>query len=298
MGEDVARAGLAGRDRLPDRGRPAAVARGARLPPRRLRLHDLHRQLGPAARRRSPRRSTTATSSSRRCSPATATSKAASTRWCARTTSRRRRWWSPTRSPARWTSTSQNEPLGDDRDGKPVYLRDIWPTQRARSARRCARASSPSSSSSEYGTCSTATRRGSSCTVPDGADVRVGRRRRPTCASRRSSTTSSTTPTPRRRHRRRARAGAARRLGHHRPHLAGGNIAKTARRRAYLDRARRASREDFNSYGARRGNHEVMMRGTFANIRLRNLLLPGVEGGCRPRHLPPTASRCRSTTRR
>jgi len=37
--------------------------------------------------------------------------------------------------------------------------------------------------------------------------------------------------------------------------------------------------EDFNSYGARRGNHEVMMRGTFANIRLRNLMLPGVEGG-------------------
>ena len=36
---------------------------------------------------------------------------------------------------------------------------------------------------------------------------------------------------------------------------------------------------DFNSYGARRGNHEVMMRGTFANIRLRNLMLPGVEGG-------------------
>jgi aconitate hydratase len=36
---------------------------------------------------------------------------------------------------------------------------------------------------------------------------------------------------------------------------------------------------DFNSYGARRGNHEVMMRGTFANIRLKNLLVPGVEGG-------------------
>lgn len=39
------------------------------------------------------------------------------------------------------------------------------------------------------------------------------------------------------------------------------------------------SPEDFNSYGARRGNHEVMMRGTFANIRLKNLLLPGTEGG-------------------
>ena len=39
------------------------------------------------------------------------------------------------------------------------------------------------------------------------------------------------------------------------------------------------ARADFNSYGARRGNHEVMMRGTFANIRIRNEMLPGVEGG-------------------
>ncbi|HEV8130205.1 MAG TPA: aconitate hydratase AcnA [Acidobacteriota bacterium] len=43
--------------------------------------------------------------------------------------------------------------------------------------------------------------------------------------------------------------------------------------------------KDFNSYGARRGNHEVMMRGTFANIRLRNLLAPGTEGGW-TKHLP------------
>ncbi|MCE9626276.1 MAG: aconitate hydratase AcnA, partial [Deltaproteobacteria bacterium] len=43
--------------------------------------------------------------------------------------------------------------------------------------------------------------------------------------------------------------------------------------------------EDFNSYGARRGNHEVMMRGTFANIRLKNLMLPGTEGGI-TQHLP------------
>ena len=42
---------------------------------------------------------------------------------------------------------------------------------------------------------------------------------------------------------------------------------------------------DFNSYGSRRGNHEVMIRGTFANIRLRNQLVPGVEGG-ETRHLP------------
>ena len=45
------------------------------------------------------------------------------------------------------------------------------------------------------------------------------------------------------------------------------------------------AREDFNSYGARRGNHEVMMRGTFANVRLRNLLAPGTEGGV-TLHLP------------
>ncbi len=45
------------------------------------------------------------------------------------------------------------------------------------------------------------------------------------------------------------------------------------------------AREDFNSYGARRGNHEVMMRGTFANVRLRNRLAPGTEGGV-TLHLP------------
>src|SRR6202008_3482676 len=39
------------------------------------------------------------------------------------------------------------------------------------------------------------------------------------------------------------------------------------------------SRLDFNSYGARRGNHDVMMRGTFANIRIKNEMVPGVEGG-------------------
>ncbi|URD60461.1 aconitate hydratase AcnA [Sphingomonas sp. KRR8] len=42
---------------------------------------------------------------------------------------------------------------------------------------------------------------------------------------------------------------------------------------------RQVPRTEFNSYGARRGNHEVMMRGTFANIRIRNKMLPGVEGG-------------------
>jgi aconitate hydratase len=41
---------------------------------------------------------------------------------------------------------------------------------------------------------------------------------------------------------------------------------------------RAVEKKDFNQYGARRGNHEIMMRGTFANVRLRNLLVPGTEG--------------------
>jgi aconitate hydratase len=57
-----------------------------------------------------------------------------------------------------------------------------------------------------------------------------------------------------------------------------GSIAKDSPAGRYLTE-RGVAQKDFNSYGSRRGNHEVMMRGTFANIRLRNLLAPGTEGG-------------------
>ncbi len=63
-----------------------------------------------------------------------------------------------------------------------------------------------------------------------------------------------------------------------------GNISRSSPAAHYLIEQGVEPR-DFNSYGARRGNHEVMMRGTFANIRLRNLLVPGVEGGVTV-HLP------------
>ncbi|MDH5621229.1 MAG: aconitate hydratase AcnA, partial [Gammaproteobacteria bacterium] len=63
-----------------------------------------------------------------------------------------------------------------------------------------------------------------------------------------------------------------------------GNIAIDSPAAKYLE-AQGVKRSDFNSYGSRRGNHEVMMRGTFANIRLRNLLAPGTEGGW-TRHQP------------
>jgi len=57
-----------------------------------------------------------------------------------------------------------------------------------------------------------------------------------------------------------------------------GNIRADSPAGKYLE-AHNVARTDFNSYGSRRGNHEVMIRGTFANIRLKNLLLDGVEGG-------------------
>jgi aconitate hydratase len=63
-----------------------------------------------------------------------------------------------------------------------------------------------------------------------------------------------------------------------------GDIAVGSPAARYLEEHGIAAR-DFNSYGSRRGNHEVMMRGTFANIRLRNLLAPGTQGGT-TRHLP------------
>lgn len=63
-----------------------------------------------------------------------------------------------------------------------------------------------------------------------------------------------------------------------------GNIKKESPAGRYLSE-HGVQTGDFNSYGSRRGNHEVMMRGTFANIRIRNEMVPGVEGGV-TRHIP------------
>jgi aconitate hydratase len=63
-----------------------------------------------------------------------------------------------------------------------------------------------------------------------------------------------------------------------------GDIKAASPAGAYLN-ARGVGKIDFNSYGARRGHHEVMMRGTFANIRIKNQMVPGVEGGV-TKHYP------------
>jgi aconitate hydratase len=74
-------------------------------------------------------------------------------------------------------------------------------------------------------------------------------------------------------------------LGHDRPHFSGRfDQERPSPAGKYLvDHG--VTPQDFNSYGARRGNHEIMMRGTFANIRIKNEMVPGTEGGL-TKHIP------------
>ena len=77
-----------------------------------------------------------------------------------------------------------------------------------------------------------------------------------------------------------------------------GNIKKDSPAGRFL-MERGVQPADFNSYGSRRGNDDVMVRGTFANIRIKNLMLGGEEGGNTIYHGAHGAPRsCRSTTRR
>ena len=127
--------------------------------------------------------------------------------------------------------------------------------------------------------------------VPDGRPLRVGRATRPTCACRRSSRACPPSRAPV------ADIEGARVLAvlgdsvttdHISP---AGSIKRDSPAGRYLQEQGVAPR-DFNSYGARRGNHEVMMRGTFANIRLRNLLGgTGRRAAARGRRHPPPARR-------
>ena len=160
LGQDLARAGLAGRAGLSRLVRPAGRSRRARLQPRRLRLHHLHRQFRPAAGGRSRTPSTRATSSPPRCCPAIATSRAASIRTSRRTTSPRRRSSSPMRWPARMQIDLATEPLGMGKDGNPVFLQGHL-AEPARDPGSRSTTTSPSRCSSRnMPTCSRATRTG------------------------------------------------------------------------------------------------------------------------------------------
>ncbi|MCC7363729.1 MAG: aconitate hydratase AcnA [Dehalococcoidia bacterium] len=174
------------------------------------------------------------------------------------------------------------EPVGHDRTGNPVFLRDIWPTQQE-IADTVASSVLAEQFYREYSSVFEGDENWRSLDVPTG-DLYAW-------------DTSSTyvknppyfqdmpaTPAPAQ-DIRGARVLVMVADSVTTDHISpAGNIGASSPAGKYLQE-RGVAREDFNSYGARRGNHEVMMRGTFANIRLKNLLAPGTEGGV-TRHLP------------
>ncbi len=170
----------------------------------------------------------------------------------------------------------ENEPLGIGKDGKPVFLRDLWPTVQEIDALRSA-ASDPAEYRANYGRGFTENARWNALPVRGGklyewdpkstyiqeppyfmpfplqpgtpADIPGAR---PLAIFGDSVTTDHISPA--------------------------GSIKPSSPAGQYL-MSLGVEPKDFNSYGARRGNHHVMVRGTFANPRVRNLMVPGVEGG-------------------
>lgn len=173
------------------------------------------------------------------------------------------------------------DPLGSGTDGKPVYLRDIWP-----SSEEIAEAVALVNSEmfhKEYGEVFTGSHEWRSIAVnrdatyqwqPDSTYIRLTpffedmlHQPKPVENIRGARIL--------------AMLGDSVTTDHISP---AGNIKVDSPAGRYLQQ-HGVSTEDFNSYGSRRGNHEVMMRGTFANIRIRNEMVPDIEGGY-TRHVP------------
>jgi aconitate hydratase len=176
----------------------------------------------------------------------------------------------------------QREPLGTDKKGRPVYLRDIWPTQQQiRDAIRTA--VKPEQFRSKYAHVFEGNDDWRALDIPTGDlfewdDTSTYVRKPPYFEGM-----TMEPPAQGDVHGARVLAllGDSVTTDHISP---AGSIAKTSPAAKYLVQHEVAP-DDFNSYGSRRGNHEVMVRGTFANIRFRNQLAPGTEGGV-TRHLP------------
>ncbi|PQP88006.1 aconitate hydratase AcnA, partial [Paenibacillus sp. AR247] len=170
----------------------------------------------------------------------------------------------------------QNDPIGYDPNNQPVYLKDIWPTS-AEIREAIGLSVSPEAFRRKYANVFTANERWNAIPVPEGelyewddkstyiqnppffenlanglADIEDIKSARVLALLGDSVTTDHISPA--------------------------GNISPTSPAGLYL-KEHGVERKDFNSYGSRRGNHEVMMRGTFANIRIRNQVAPGTEGG-------------------
>jgi aconitate hydratase len=169
-----------------------------------------------------------------------------------------------------------NEPLGNDKSGKPVYLRDIWPTsQEVESTMRSSVTSEMFRK--EYADVFTGDDKWRALPVLEG-DIYTWDANSTYIKDPPYFENMPLKPAPLRElHGLRALAmlGDSVTTDHISP---AGSIPADSPAGKYLI-GHGVEPKDFNSYGARRGNHEVMMRGTFANIRLRNQLAPGTEGG-------------------
>ena len=174
------------------------------------------------------------------------------------------------------------EPLGVGSDGAPVFLKDIWPTQ-AEVTSTVRAALAPEMFSAEYADAFSGDAEWQALSVPEGARyawepdstyIRLpsffeNMPREPVAPGNITGARCL------------AKLGQSITTDHISP---AGAIGADTPAGAYLTE-HGVARRSFNSYGSRRGNHEVMMRGTFANVRLRNQLAPGTEGGW-TRHFP------------
>ncbi len=169
-----------------------------------------------------------------------------------------------------------NEPLAHDPNGTPVYLRDLWPT-REEVARAAADAVAPELFGQEYGRVFEGSEAWLNIPVAEGTLYRWDEAstyiKEPPFFTALTAEPQPVAPILGARVL--ALLGDSVTTDHISP---AGSIPVSSPAGQYL-LGLGISKADFNSYGARRGNHEVMMRGTFANIRLRNLLAPGTEGG-------------------
>jgi aconitate hydratase len=175
------------------------------------------------------------------------------------------------------------EPLGHDQHGQSVYLRDIWPSQ-AEIQQTIARALEPEMFEEEYADVFTGNETWNAIPTPAAASLYAWDPdstyiRQPPFFE------DLTLEVPPLKEIRGARVLALLGDSVTTDHISpAGSIAVDSPAGRYLTEHGIQPR-DFNSYGSRRGNHEVMMRGTFANIRLKNQLVPGVQGGV-TKHLP------------
>jgi aconitate hydratase len=168
------------------------------------------------------------------------------------------------------------DPLGNDPSGKPVYLRDIWPSQAEVSA-VIERAVSSESFRKEYATVTQGDASWQGLSFPTG---KVYQWEPDSTYIRKAPYFDGMTMTPApvtdiAGARVLAVLGDSVTTDHISP---AGSIRASGPAGKYLTE-HGVKPADFNSYGSRRGNHEVMVRGTFANVRLRNKLAPGTEGG-------------------